>query len=146
MADATPTEDQNTGPWLEQKNENGTPYAVRAEGYDISKEANKTNAEAAASGPSFQNYKVNWPQSSGTTTDQETQDVTAITWYSLQWNGLPQPLGPWVLTIACNDNYNYTFYDSSDPVGYNLNVLQHWTKHDVSYASPDPTILRISGH
>jgi len=62
MPDAAPTEDQNTGPWLDQKNDNGTPYAVRAQGYDISMETNNTNANiAVTSGPSFQDYKVKWP-------------------------------------------------------------------------------------
>lgn len=130
------------GGWQELTNNNGEKFMVKAENYDIS--AQNNNDAVAASGPPFDNLRVGWnPNNEGVTTE-EVQETTGITYWKLQkspwWNKLFQ----WQLTISTRDTYHYYFTDASGHVE-DLNVYQNAGTHWISWNSPNPEVVLISG-
>ncbi|WAO95815.1 Hypothetical protein NCS54_01345900 [Fusarium falciforme] len=134
--------DANIG-WQELKSSTGQTYRVKAADYDIGNKPEDENNIVAASGPKFPAVKVHWEVGTSGNTDDETRDRTAITWYKLEkapWYSPKQ----WRLTIACEDTYNYRFFDE-EPDYYDLNVWLTSGTHWVEYDSERPTIVSVSG-
>ncbi|KAM6510878.1 hypothetical protein FSOLCH5_011324 [Fusarium solani] len=134
--------DANIG-WQELKSSTGQTYRVKAADYDIGDKPEDENNIVAASGPKFSSVKVHWEVGTSGNTDDETRDRTAITWYKLEKAPISSPK-QWRLTIACEDTYNYRFFDE-EPDYYDLNVWLTSGTHWVEYNSERPTIVSVSG-
>jgi hypothetical protein len=134
----TPSPNDPFSVWVEQKSQQGHPYAVKH------LKAELTSAVAPVTAKQGFSIDVNWPVSNGwVTTTQEVQQVAAISAYNL-WaaDGL---IYKWELAfININgDHYNYYFQDDTDDQ-YNVNTFRDGD-HEVSYNSEGPRIKHISG-